>query len=187
MDTSHYFFALSLPNEVKDPLWEISQQAKEIFPFKSWVHHADYHITLAFLGKAEQHMLADAVSHVRESLQGVPSFQLSLNHAGTFGRQDAPRILWVNTKDSASLRRVRDHVYTACGKAGFQLETRPFKPHITIARSWVSERKFQMKALEESVFSCLPDTVFSIKEVVLYRTHPQKLPKYEKAECFPLV
>ncbi|GIN93058.1 RNA 2',3'-cyclic phosphodiesterase [Siminovitchia terrae] len=187
MHSTHYFFALTLPDEVKVHLSKISEQLKPNFPFKNWVHRADYHITLAFLGNADQRRLAESVLSVKEALKDVHSFQVDLNQAGTFGRPDLPRILWVNTTESSSLAEVRDKVYASCIEAGFELETRPFKPHITLARKWMGQGKFQMTAAEKSLASLLPGPVFTMEEAVLYRTHLDRTPKYEMVESFKLI
>lgn len=54
MEGHHYFFALLLPQDIKSYLQEKCEQIKMDFPFKRWVHHEDYHITLAFLGHASE-------------------------------------------------------------------------------------------------------------------------------------
>ncbi|WP_144463732.1 RNA 2',3'-cyclic phosphodiesterase [Siminovitchia fortis] len=187
MRSTHYFFALALPDEVKAHLSEISERLKADFAFKNWVHPKDYHITLAFLGNADQRRLTESVFHVREALKDWQSFQVMFNQIGTFGRPDLPRILWVNTTDSPSLAEVRDKVYASCIHAGFELETRQFKPHITLARKWVGQGNFHMPAAEKSIASLLPGPAFSMEEAVLYRTHLDRTPKYEKVESFKFI
>jgi len=184
MHSSHYFFAMTLPDEVKQHLLKMSERLKGICPFKSWVHHKDYHITLAFLGNAKQEQLKDAVTHVNETLKNFNAFSLQLNQAGIFGRPASPRILWVNTLESSSLLDLRERVFTACEKAGFELETRPFKPHITMARKWVGEENFHLPTVEEKLGTLLPGSVFLAAEAALYRTHLNRTPKYEKVESF---
>ncbi len=184
MYPTHYFFALTLPDKVKVHLSNISEQLKTSLPFKSWVHPEDYHITLAFLGHADQRRLAESVLNVKAALTNVHSFRVELNQMGTFGRPNLPRILWVNTTERPSLAEVRNHVYTSCIEAGFELETRPFKPHITIARKWMGQGEFQMAAVEKILGTSLQGPAFSIEEAVLYRTHLDKVPKYEIVESF---
>ncbi|RST76450.1 RNA 2',3'-cyclic phosphodiesterase [Siminovitchia acidinfaciens] len=187
MHSSHYFFAMTLPDDVKAHLSKISERLKVDFPFKSWVHREDYHITLAFLGNADQRRLAEAASNVKGALKDCQSFQVALNQAGTFGRTDSPRILWVNTTESSSLSGVRDKVFTACERAGFELETRPFKPHITLARKWTGQGVFQSLSVKESLAPLLPGSIFTLEEATLYRTRLDRTPKYEKVESFKLI
>ncbi|KAB2334399.1 RNA 2',3'-cyclic phosphodiesterase [Bacillus mesophilum] len=178
----HNFFALSLPEDVKREMWSYFETYKGNLPFKTWVHQEDYHITLAFLGGAEQNMLAEAIDLVRSSLQQeeIGSFSLRIDKLGVFGQADSPRIFWAGLKESPPLHTVRKGVYDACLKAGFQLETRPFKPHITVARRWQDESAYSKELFKPK------EWMFMANEVVLYKTNMHQTPKYERIAIFPL-
>lgn len=92
MSKHHYFFAVKLPKEAKEFLYEWIQARKGDFPFARWVHPEDYHITLAFLGFAEKKKLEQAIEKVKPILEKEVSFTLTLNSIGVFGPQKAPRI-----------------------------------------------------------------------------------------------
>lgn len=78
-------------------------------------------------------------------------------------------------------------MFAACGKAGFQLETRPFRPHITLARKWIGDEPFQTGMLERLWGELQPEPLqFEASEVVLYQTNLNKTPKYEAKTIFPL-
>lgn len=183
MGNEHYFFAVSLPEDVKKEMWSYFEPYKKKLPFKTWVHQEDYHITLAFLGGAEQHKLENAIELVRRSIQQdeIGSFTLHINKLGVFGKTDSPRIFWAGLKESPELHTVRDTVYQSCVQAGFELETRPFKPHITVARKWQSELPYSKEFL-------LPkEWMFTSVEVVLYKTNMHQTPKYKRIAIFPLI
>lgn len=175
MEGHHYFFALLLPQQIKSYLHEKCEQIKMEYPFKRWVHHEDYHITLAFLGHAREEQLETADKYVKDALRNSVGFELTLDQLGEFGRPDSPRIFWANTKESHVLNNIRDLVYDSCTKAGFQLDPRPFKPHITLARNWIGEDRFSLESLQR--FG-LDDKTFTANHVVLYETHLDKTPKY---------
>ena len=185
--SAHYFFALALPNDVKHALHELSKHIQKEFPFKNWVHKEDYHITLAFLGRTSESQLKEAVSRTGRALENIPAFPLTINGTGTFGSQMFPRILWADTRYSAPLLQMQEKVYTACDDAGFQLEKRPFKPHITLARKWKSEEAFSSDHLIRHVTSLLPIGSFSAEKIVLYKTNPNAVPKYEIKETYKLL
>jgi 2'-5' RNA ligase len=163
-----------------------SDRLKEILPFSRWVHHEDLHVTLAFLGNAPSEKLTIAMEKVHGILSGSKGFILEINQLGIFGKQDSPRIFWADTKESNDLQMVRKKVFTACLEAGFQLETRPFKPHITLARKWTGDKPFQKNLLD--VWNELhPEPIlFKVSEVVLYQTHLDKTPKYEEKTIYKL-
>ena len=183
---THFFFAVKIPDPIKILMKESMESLKAKFPFKRWVHHEDLHITLAFLGFAPADKLALAMQNLNGGLKGVKSLSLEFDEIGIFGNPRSPRIFWANTKESKELGIIRDKVYEACIKAGFKLETRPFKPHITLARKWNEEETFQPEMLEVWKNLRPVPSIFSSDEVVLYQTHLEKTPKYEVKEVFRL-
>jgi RNA 2',3'-cyclic 3'-phosphodiesterase len=183
---THFFFAVKIPEQTKIWMKEVMETLKPILPFKRWVHHEDLHITLAFLGFAPSDKLMKAITNVEDSLNGVKSLILEFNGLGIFGSLQSPRIFWADTKESQVLQLVRNKVFTACSDAGFQLETRPFRPHITLARKWAGEEPFHKGMLEIWENLKPKSMVFETNEVVLYQTHLHKTPKYEIKEVFLL-
>ncbi|WP_100331887.1 RNA 2',3'-cyclic phosphodiesterase [Bacillus xiapuensis] len=178
MNRQHYFFALALPPESKK---QLHQQFLNLhLPFARLVHEQDLHLTLAFLGGAEEDQLSRACGYVAERLEGFGTFSLAVQSFGCFGRVDSPRIFWAGVKDSPRLMSLQQSVQEACGKAGFQLEARPFRPHITLARKWRGEEPFQLPAAS-------PMMEFAAEKVVLYRTHLDRTPKYEEAQAFAII
>ncbi|MBU8879787.1 RNA 2',3'-cyclic phosphodiesterase [Bacillus sp. FJAT-29790] len=184
---AHFFFALSLPKEIKYKMKDACLNLKGNFPFHRWVHHEDYHITLAFLGSAPAEKLQDARRLVEEGLKGQKSFPLQIHQLGVFGKGDNPRIFWADTVKEERLSVIRDIVFSACLRAGFELETRSFKPHITLARKWPESKPFQGSLLnDQNPFQDSP-LHFKANEVVLYQTHLDQTPKYERMAIFPLM
>lgn len=182
----HYFFALSIPEETKRALKEYCDQLKVSYPFARWVHEQDFHITLAFLGHAPQQKLKLATELVSQSLLDCQSFSLTIDSFGTFGRKDSPRIFWSGVQREERLHEVRNQVFTACTEVGFELETRPFHPHITVARKWQGEVAFPFTTFEKENRLSAPLS-FQAKEIVLYQTHLDQSPKYESIASFKLI
>ncbi|OIK08992.1 2'-5' RNA ligase [Bacillus sp. MUM 116] len=182
---THFFYAAPIPEEIKLIMKEHCEKLKVSLPFHRWVHHEDLHITLAFLGFAPQEQLERSKENVRNKLMGTDSFTLKINELGIFGREESPSIFWADTIKSEELQLVRKKVFSACEDAGFQLETRPFRPHITLAKKWTGDEPFHQKRFD--VWKDLqPEPIaFSVSEIVLYQTHLQKTPKYEVKENFP--
>ncbi|SOC11072.1 2'-5' RNA ligase [Ureibacillus xyleni] len=183
----HYFFAVKLPNEVKAFIGNWIERNKREFPFKRWVHEADYHITLAFLGFAEDEMKAKAVESMATAISDIPPFSLTLTKIGTFGPAKSPRIFWTGVNESQVLNDLQKQVYQHCIEAGFQLDKKPFRPHITLARKWEGEQPFEKGTATPIVTEDGKEVSFQINEVVLYETHLDKAPKYKEYAVFPLI
>jgi len=181
----HYFYALELPKEIKSELKEVCEILRGTLLFKRWVYYEDFHITLAFLGAAKEDSLALSIDKLKSENRLEPFF-LSIDHLGTFGKEDWPRIFWAGVKTQPLLGQIREVVYEACVASGFKLETRSFNPHITLARKWVGDTTFNKSILiEENPFSSQP-LIFQAGNIVLYKTHIGKEPKYEPIAVFPL-
>lgn len=182
MNNHHYFFAVKLPQEVKILLSEWVESHKEDFPFGRWVHPEDYHITLAFLGYADGMKLQKAIETLGKFLSEERSFSLNLNKLGTFGSEKNPRIFWADVEKSDALNQIQKKVYQQCLGLGFELDKKPFRPHITLARKWMSEEAFDPNKLTKVV----EDNSFTVNEIILYETHLDKTPKYKEFASFPL-
>jgi RNA 2',3'-cyclic 3'-phosphodiesterase len=182
----HYFLAVSLPDSIKGELNQLIPFFQKNFLFNKWVHFEDYHITLAFLGFVTEPQLKNVKELVANQIEDELAFSLALTRIGTFGMKHSPRIFWVGLNESRPLDILRDKVYLACSQAGFQLEKRPFHPHITVARQWASDTAFNLDLLDTgNVFQVHPLS-FQATEVVLYKTNLLQTPKYEKLITFSL-
>jgi RNA 2',3'-cyclic 3'-phosphodiesterase len=182
---THYFYALELPVETKEILKGKIHSLQSDLPFKTWVHPQDLHITLAFLGNAPEAKINAANEVIEAALNKQTTFKMEIDHLGIFGRKDSPRIFWLGLEKSTELNEVRAEVFSACVASGFTLETRPFSPHITIARKWVGEEAFIDVQLE-AMNPFKEQLTFHAERVVLYKTHLGKSPKYEPITLFPL-
>jgi 2'-5' RNA ligase len=184
---AHFFYALKLPEEVKQVMNDHFMSFKDTLPFGSWVHHEDLHITLAFLGSAPEDILSSSRRLVGEAINGFSSFTLEIDQLGFFGKEESPRVLWAHTGEKEELKLLRNKVYNACTVAGFRLETRPFRPHITLARRWKGTEPFVMNKASD-LWQRIQDgpIKFHAEEVVLYQTHLERSPKYEVISSYRL-
>ena len=182
MSKHHYFLAAKLPKEAKGFLNNWVEANKSDFPFARWVHHEDYHITLAFLGFADDNMRQEVIDTLPRILKDEGPFILTLNQIGTFGPHKKPRIFWADVEESENLNQVQKKVHRQCIDIGFELDKKPFRPHITLARKWQGEGDFDIETLTE-----FEDRLsFTVNEVVLYETHLDKTPKYHEYARFSL-
>jgi 2'-5' RNA ligase len=177
---THYFFALRLPDETKEYLH--SWQRQFSLPFKRWVHPNDYHITFAFLGDADQEPLQKTVDAVKRIVGKTPPFSVQIDSIGTFGRKESPRIFWAGTKHNSRLFDIQKQVYQAAKEAGFQLDSKPFRPHITLAKKWNGDTSFTEAA--GFLADKTPSHIFEADSVVLYKTHLDRSPMYEEIVRF---
>lgn len=183
---THYFWALALPQAVKQEMNEQLGELRKYFPFKRWVHLEDYHITFAFLGSAEEQMLRRSIELVGKAIEKEKEFPLRIQGLGVFGSRKSPRIFWASINQDDRLTYLQSLVFKACLESSFTLESRPFAPHITLARNWTGT-EFDHKWLDTyNPFQKKPIS-FTANKVVLYKTNLEKIPKYEPIATFSLI
>ncbi|MBK5500416.1 MULTISPECIES: RNA 2',3'-cyclic phosphodiesterase [unclassified Peribacillus] len=175
---THFFFALVLPDDIKTYLNDATEQIKSEFPFKKWLHQADYHITMAFLGNAPDSMKKDALGRMESELANETMFDLELGDIGVFGKNESPRILWAGVKQQDRLFTIQRKIYESCVQAGFELDKKQFKPHITLARKFEGESLFSIERVRQ--IANLETKHFEAAQIALYQTHLGASPSYEQ-------
>ena len=87
------------------------------------------HITLKFIGSATKPALPDIVSAMQRALANCYAFTLQIRGAGSF--QSA---LWLGVEPNPALSALATALNEAMAALGFAPETKPFRPHLTLAR-----------------------------------------------------
>lgn len=102
-----------------------------------WVRLDGLHFTLRFLGPTPDGRIAPTAAAVHAvATSSVEPFDLELGGAGTFPPHGRPRALWIGITEGADqLGRVATELDAALVAAGWPSEPRPFRPHLTLARS----------------------------------------------------
>lgn len=128
------FVAVPLPDGHRAALSGYLAACAAAAPSFRWVTAHSLHLTLRFLGSVEEAVLED----VRAGLAGIeaPPFEARLDGLGTFGGRRRASVAWLDLEQgrdpTASLATACER---ACQAAGLPPDGRPFRPHVTIARS----------------------------------------------------
>ena len=101
-----------------------------------WVRLDGLHLTLRFLGPTPDERIEATVGAVRSAAAGVDPFRLRLAGAGSFPPGPRPRTLWLGVHDvDGSMGRLAAATGAALAAVGWTVDPRPFRPHLTLARS----------------------------------------------------
>ncbi len=107
------------------------------------VERENIHLTLKFLGNVTMARLGE----VKSSLQQLafPGFEAEIKGAGAFPNLDHMNVIWVGVDQGWSqVEQIYEHVEKLLSGLGFKRETRPFSPHITIARVRTGRKRDEM-------------------------------------------
>jgi 2'-5' RNA ligase len=102
-----------------------------------WVRLDGLHLTLRFLGPTPDDRLEQVAAAVQAVAQAAPGpISMELGGAGTFPPEGRPRALWLGIVDGAeALGRLAASINAELTAAGWPADQRPFRPHLTLARS----------------------------------------------------
>jgi 2'-5' RNA ligase len=110
---------------------------KSLAPKLRWVHSDAVHLTLKFLGEQPPEKLTDLRNRIPEALsaKSLRTFYLELSGVGAFPNYRSPRVLWMDLSgETDALRDLWETLENLAVRMGFPPETRPFRPHLTLAR-----------------------------------------------------
>ncbi len=100
-----------------------------------WVKPDSIHLTLKFLGEIEEARIQDLRTALGPVVAGQPRFSVEVGGLGVFPDLRAPRVIWIGLSGRVDeLVRLAADVDRALHTIGFPLESRPWSPHLTLAR-----------------------------------------------------
>ena len=133
------FLAVELDALVREHLAErvvgLKREAGEASQAFRWTATANLHVTLHFLGEVDAARLGSLRAALIPPLR-TPAFQASTGEVGTFPERGAPRVIWIGVHDGAAeMAEVHRELGGRLRQVGFDIDTRPFTPHVTVARA----------------------------------------------------
>jgi 2'-5' RNA ligase len=134
-----------------------------------WTDPANIHLTLAFLGDTADDLISVAGIILKQKCAGFGDFKFNLNGAGVFKNYRDPRVIWIGIEPNENLIQLNDRILTGLKDAGFKLEDRQFRPHITLGRiKSIKNPDALRSALGEYQESQIQEV--HVKEVILYES-----------------
>jgi 2'-5' RNA ligase len=140
------FVAIGLEGEAAAALEQVEQRLAAAGHGLRWSQPADRHLTLQFLGEASPEQAAC----VTERLKAVRSAAVPVRIAG-IGFFIRAGVFWAGAEATAELLALQQRVTAATRACGFVAEPRPYRPHITLARSRGRTGVGELATLEKAV------------------------------------
>lgn len=130
------FIALDLPPTVKRALEDVAVRLSGTLDAVRWVKSENIHLTLKFLGDVQEDRFPDLQDAIDRVGTAFGPIQLGLDAVGAFPSPGRARVIWVGLSgDLLQLNRMHLEMDSAALECGFEPETRPFRPHLTLGRS----------------------------------------------------
>jgi 2'-5' RNA ligase len=139
------FIAILLDEPVKDALCQVRDRLRAAAESGRMTRRENLHLTLAFLGEVPPSRI-QAIRRCMEAAAG-PAFDLELRGVGRF-RRDGGDIWWMGAALPPALLDLSRGLNAGLRDAGFPLEDRELRPHLTLGREIRLPRAFDRAALE---------------------------------------
>ncbi len=148
------FVAVELSADLREALTRVQSQLRKGLQSKSssdpriqWVKPDGIHLTLKFLGEIAESLVEDIRTALTPAVSRFPRFRVEIQGLGGFPDLRAPRVLWVGvtgpgvrtqpdegTEPGNPLVHLARTIDQVLEPLGFAPETKPFHPHLTLAR-----------------------------------------------------
>jgi len=136
MEQIRSFIAIELPEEIKVGLAELQARLKSgMQPAVKWADPYSIHLTLKFLGNIAVDKIAAITKAMEEAAQEISPFQLEVKNLGVFPNLRRVQVVWVGINGEVDkLSQLQQRIELNLVPLGFAPESRPFVPHLTLAR-----------------------------------------------------
>ncbi|MFC2040748.1 RNA 2',3'-cyclic phosphodiesterase [Chloroflexota bacterium] len=136
MEQIRSFIAIELPDGLKLALGQLELELKSgKQPPVKWVDTESIHLTLKFLGNISTDKVSEITKALGEAARGIPPFHLEVGGLGVFPNLKRVQVVWVGISgEIEKLGRLQQCIESNLAHLGFAPESRPFTPHLTLAR-----------------------------------------------------
>ena len=101
-----------------------------------WVRLDTLHVTVRFLGQTAEERIAEIAEATAEIAGRTQPFEVVISGGGAFPSPDRPRVLWLGIAAGGDdLERLAATTNERLAAIGWEPDTRPFRAHLTLARS----------------------------------------------------
>jgi len=171
------FLAVELSQELRGALASLQQELKRTIEAEmrgvtriSWVQPLSLHLTAKFLGDMDEQLIDPLRVALEQTLGRHRAVDVPLERLGGFPRPHSPRVLWVGPSEAwergaeaGRMGEIHGTIEQTCDDLGFLRETKPFSPHLTLARIRVGERQVGAALAKSGVL----DRPFAIGTLVM--------------------
>jgi len=180
------FVALDLPEPVRHAITELIAKIQPKSRTARWIRPENLHITLKFIGHVGNEKLSP-IQTALSSIRAAQPIELHFRGMGFFPNEHRPRAFWCGIAASPILAELAANIDRALVPLGVEAETRPFAPHLTVARfksdEGIREVVHAANDMKSTDFGAAFETNFHLYESLLKSTGAQ----YNRLASFPFV
>jgi len=134
------FIALEIPLPIRQAISAQTESLRSTLgQIVRWVPIENMHLTLKFIGDISpanvdmfSQMLTAEAARARSA--SCAPFRMQVGELGSFPTPRRARVIWIGIQAPAALDSLQHGIESAAARLGYEPETRPFSPHLTIGR-----------------------------------------------------
>jgi 2'-5' RNA ligase len=162
------FTGIDLSADVRQRLERQLAQLRPAAHLK-WSPVDNLHITTKFIGEWPENKLDDLTAALG-SIASRPPITIAIEGLGWFPNPHQPRVFWAGAHGGQPLSELAGTIDQALHPIGIPLETKPYSPHVTLARiaqpTSLTAIQHAIAGLESAEFG-----MFQAKHFYLYLSH----------------
>jgi 2'-5' RNA ligase len=166
------FLAINLPPAVRLEVEAATTGLRNAAPDLSWVDEPRLHLTLKFLGEQPE----ERVEPIRDAIAVVAGrhreLVVALEGVGAFPNFRRARVVWLGVAQDPRLELLHHEVEVAFERLGFEVEGRPFRPHVTLARVKHALPEDRLRLLARAAKRTTYQTDFIVRSIDLMESKP---------------
>ena len=181
------FFAIELGDALLDLLDERTAPLRAEAPDLAWVRREHHHLTLKFLGDVDDVSAPKLVEAADRAASRHQPLEMSVRDVGAFPNFRRARVVWIGVEQEPRLELLHHDLEMACEEEGFEVEGRPFRPHITLARVRAPLPVERARALARVARTVRMKATVPVERITLFEsTHAPTGARYRRIHAAPL-
>lgn len=126
---------MCLPEDVRSAAREAASPLRAAGADVKWTRAEHLHLTLAFVGEADESRAGAARAALEAGAAGVPAFEAELGGFGAFPSVEEPKVVWLGlSRGESQACALAAAVRAELSARGVPFDDKPFAAHVTLGR-----------------------------------------------------
>jgi 2'-5' RNA ligase len=174
------FAAIDIPHDVKTRLETLLVRLRPLAKLH-WIPVEKLHITTKFIGEWPEECL-DELKRALAAVTSPAPIEVAIRRVGWLPNPRSARILYAGVESSETLVELAAATERAAANAGVPAEERPYRPHVTLART---RKRVPLDALRAALSEIELSDIGSY-QASSFAVYLSAAGKYTKLQEFPL-
>ncbi len=129
------FIAVETPLPIRQAIFAQTESLRgALGDLVRWAPVENMHLTLKFIGDVSPANVELLSQMLTAEATGCAPFRMQIGGLDSFPTSRRARVIWVGIQAPAALASLQRGIESAAARLGYESETRPFSPHLTIGR-----------------------------------------------------